>query len=65
VNNSGSSVAFVLLIFIGLPLALVTGIIGASTEDSREKDRTILYCINSPEQCKIEYTYLKLKEKQK
>lgn len=64
-NNSGSSVAFVLLIFIGLPLALVTGIIGASTEDSREKDRTILYCINSPEQCKIEYTYLKLKEKQK
>lgn len=65
-NNSDSSVAVALLIFLGFPLALVTGVIfGALTEGPRERDKTILYCIDSPEQCKIEYTYLKLKEKQK
>lgn len=63
-NNSDSPVAFVLIIF-GLPLALIFGVIIGSSDVPRERDRTILYCIDSPEQCKIEYTYLKLKEKQK
>lgn len=56
-----TGVAFVILI----PAVLVLGIIvGAMSEGPRERDRTIIYCIDNPDQCKIEYTYLKLKETQ-
>jgi predicted Na+-dependent transporter len=48
-----------------IPFALVVGIIvGAMSEAPRERDKTIIYCIDNPDQCKIEYTYLKLKETQ-
>ena len=56
-----TGVAFVILI----PSVLVLGIIvGAMSEAPRERDRAIIYCIDNPDQCKIEYTYLKLKETQ-
>ena len=61
-----TGVAFAILI----PSVLVLGIIiGAMTEGPRERDKAIrdkaiIYCIDSPDKCKIEYTYLKLKETQ-
>ena len=52
-------------LFFVTTLAVGVGIIiGATTEGPREKDKTIIYCIDNPDQCKIEYTYLKLKETQ-
>ena len=45
------------ILFVGI-------IVGAMSEAPRERDRTIIYCIDNPDQCKIEYTYLKLKETQ-
>lgn len=54
--------------FLGVMFTTVIGIgIATSLANSAEevvKQQTIKYCVETPQKCKLEYDYLKLKETQ-
>jgi hypothetical protein len=67
---TGDNNPFPLIILLTLLMAFGVGasFINVITEQSALKqgrDNGIIFCSEKPEQCKIEYTYLKLKQTQK
>ena len=67
-NDDGLGFAFIGAIAI-IVTVFVVGMVGASLGEGSaiEKgiNQGIIFCSEKPDQCKVEYTYLKLKENQK
>jgi len=65
-SNSASAAAItIILIVVSLTAMFVGSQISAPDQIRVGRNQGIMLCSEKPEQCKIEYQYLKLKENQK
>jgi len=67
-NDDGLGLGFIIATAIIVTIFVVGragAILGEGSAIEKGRNQGIIFCSEKPDQCKVEYTYLKLKENQK
>ena len=57
-----AAISIIMIVFV---VGMAGATIGESSAIQKGRNQGIIFCSEKPDECKVEYTYLKLKENQK